>query len=98
MAYTAQTFPLEKITLDPAVGNLSISDIVANIGYAMFDTIFFVSSAVFVWGAFLYVSSAFREENKNNGKEYMVGAIIGLVIVLASKVILDTIMKFIFAT
>lgn len=98
MAYPGdKQFDLNPITLDPAVGNLSIMEIVTNVGTTMFDTIFFVSSAVFVWGAFLYVSSAFREENKNDGKQYMIGSIIGLVIVLASQVILNTVMKFIYS-
>jgi hypothetical protein len=98
MAYTPRQLRLAAITLDPAAGNLTIGQIVANLAGTLLNSIFFVSSAVFAYGALLYVLSAFKEENKNNGKEYMIGALVGLLVVLSAKLILGAVMLFIYGS
>lgn len=94
-AYEPQSFPLTS--LESGVNGLTLQDIVTNIIETLVNTIFYVSAAIFVYGAFLYVASAFKEDQKNNGKEFMIGALIGLGIVLCAKVILNITLAFIYA-
>ena len=94
-AYDPQSIPLRS--LEPGIDGFTLPDIVNNIIETLVGTIFYVSAAIFVYGAFLYVASAFKEEQKNNGKEFMIGAIIGLGIVVCAKVILNLVLWFIYS-
>lgn len=79
------------------IGGLTIESIFTNVALLLFNTIFFVSSAAFVIGAFLYVISAFKEENKAKGIEFMTNAVIGLVIVLTARITIQLAVFFIYA-
>ena len=97
VSYASQGLSVNNtIALDQTAANLTIGEIVANVSDTLLNTIFFVSSAIFVYGALLYVLSAFKDENKNNGKSYMTGAIIGLAIVIGAKAILNLVLMFIY--
>ena len=90
-----RTMYVDCIDLEETSG-LTLGQIVTNITNLLSDTIFFVSTAIFIYGAFLYVLSAFKEENKANGQSYMIGALIGLAIVLTAKVTLNLVLYFIY--
>ena len=97
ISYASQGLSLgNTIAVDQQAAALSIEQIVTNVSNTLFNTIFFVSSAIFVYGALLYVLSAFKDENKNSGKSYMVGAIIGLAIVIGARAILNLVLMFIY--
>lgn len=76
--------------------DLTPGDIILNIADTLLRTIGAVASAIFITGAFLYIISFEKEERKNQGKEFMIGALIGIAIVVGAKGILNTVLYFLF--
>lgn len=79
-------------------GYLSFSQIVANVVNVLQATMPYIVSAIFVAGAALYIVGGAREDWKSSGKSMMIGAIIGAVVVMLAKAILNTIMYFIYGS
>lgn len=95
LAYTPQSF--DTTVIDPAgVGALTVPNAFNNVISVMEGTILPICAAIFGFGALLYVASAGNDERKNQGKDFMVGAVIGLAIVVGSRAILDLTMFFIY--
>lgn len=83
--------------IDPAgVGSLTVPLALSNFVSVMQGTIMPVCGAIFALGALLYIASAGNDERKNQGKEFMIGSVIGLGIVIAAGTILDLTMFFIY--
>jgi hypothetical protein len=95
LAYDPKTLPVYS----PEPGaNISLGQMVINVTDMIGQSIIYIASAVFVYGALLYIFSAVREDSKNDGKQYMVGALIGFFIVYSAKWILNMVMAFIYST
>lgn len=60
-------------------------------------SIYGVALAVFVVGAFLYATSAGKEERKNLGKDFMIGAVVGFFLVRAARLIFGTVLLYLYA-
>jgi len=60
------------------------------------DSIVAVAVACFTIGAGLYIISGEKEDRKNQGKEFMIGSLIGVAIVVAAKAILNLTLYFIY--
>lgn len=80
----------------PVSPSLTLSQIFYNIADTLLKTIGGVATALFIVGAFLYIVSLEKEERKNQGKEFMIGSLIGIGIVVGAKGILNTVMYFLF--
>ena len=85
--------------IDPtgAVGGLTVPVAMNNIIGVMEITIYPVCGAVFAVGALYYVSSAGNDERRNQGKEFMIGSVIGIAIVAGARAILNLTLFFIYA-
>lgn len=77
-------------------GGITWLDIVANILGTLGSTIFAVSAAAFLIGSLMYISGFISEENKNKGKNLMIGALFGMGIVLSAKAIFNTAFFFVY--
>jgi len=77
-------------------GGATWSSIVASVLQVMKVTILSISSVVFVAGAGLFIISGANEGLRNQGKNMMIGSLIGLAIVIGGQGILNTIMYFIY--
>jgi hypothetical protein len=88
---------METLTVD--IGpELEPADIVSNLISVLDSTIVYVAVATFIVGAFLYTTSGGKDDRKSMGKDFMVGAVIGVVIVKGAKTILNLTMYFIYGT
>lgn len=52
-----------------------------------------LSAVLFAWAGFKYLTTAYSAEQKNQAKEVLKNVVIGLVIILASWLIVDTLIK-----
>jgi hypothetical protein len=86
---------IQLTSVEPGA-DLTLAQIVVNVITMFSSTIVYVASAVFVYGAFLYITSAVKEENKSSGQQYMTGAIIGLLIVYSAQGIFNLVIAFIY--
>jgi len=77
-------------------GGITWSNIVNNIVATLGVTIFFVSVAAFLIGSLMYISGFVSEENKNKGKNLMIGALFGMAVVLSAKAIFNTAYFFVY--
>lgn len=77
-------------------GNLTTNQILTNIFNTFGGTILYVVVAVFAVGALLIVASAFKGEWKDTGKQAIINALIGLVIVVCSLVIINSVMYYLY--
>ncbi len=77
-------FGIEAVT-----GPLTIQKIIINILQVTTGTIIYLCVTLFIAGAFFLTISAGDEQRKSLGKDLMVGAAIGLGIVVGAKGILD---------
>jgi len=86
-------------TLSVNIGpNLTPGQIVTNIVGVLNNTIVYVGVAAFIVGALLYATSGGKDDRKSMGKDFMVGAVIGVMIVKSAKVILNLTMYFIYGS
>lgn len=96
LAYNPKEGTVDVTSVEPGA-DLPLSAIVANVINTLASTIIYVATAVFVYGALLYILSAVREENKATGQQYMVGAIVGILIVYSAQGIFNLVIAFIYS-
>jgi hypothetical protein len=77
-------------------GGATFQGIVGSIVEVLTATIVYVSGAIFVIGAGLFIISAGDEGRKSQGKQMMIGSLIGVGVVVGGKAILNTIMYFLY--
>lgn len=87
-AYAA-TLSTGQFGIEQSAGTLSIGIIVGNILSVANDTIVAVCTAIFIAGAFFFTISAGDEQRKSLGKDLMIGAIIGIAVVVGARQILN---------
>ena len=76
--------------------NLSVEAILTNIINYMAGAIIFLASVMFVIGAFFITFSRGEADSVTKGKNFMIGSVIGMTIVLGSYAILRTVFYFIY--
>lgn len=87
----------DTTVIDPAgVFGIDVPTAFSNLASVLQNTIMPVCGAIFALGALLYIASAGNDERKNQGKEFMIGAVIGLGVVVAANTILDLTIYFIY--
>jgi hypothetical protein len=84
-------FGIEAVT-----GPLNVPTVISNILTVMLGTITLVCIAIFIAGAFFLTISAGDEQRKSLGKDLMIGAVIGIIIVVAAKAILQLAFFFVY--
>lgn len=77
-------------------GGITWGDIIANVIQTLGITIFSVSAAAFLLGALMYTSGFISEENKSKGKGLMIGALIGMAVVVSAVAIFNTAYFFVY--
>lgn len=77
-------------------GGITWTQIINNIIGTLGITIFSISAAAFLIGALMYISGFISEENKNKGKNLMIGALFGMAIVLSAKAIFNVAYFFVY--
>lgn len=77
-------------------GGITWGDVINNLVGTLGVTIFAVAAAAFMIGALMYISGFISEENKNKGKNLMIGALFGMAIVLSAKAIFNTAYFFVY--
>jgi len=82
--------------LDVGGPKLTPGEVVQNIVSLLSDSIIPVGTAMFLVGALLYAMSGEKEDRKNMGKDFMVGALIGVAIVVSAMGILNLVLYFIY--
>ena len=78
------------------VGDETLPGMFDSIIEVLFVSVVPLALAMFLIGAFLYTISTEAEERKNQGKEYMKFALIGLAVVVGAKGILNMILFFVY--
>lgn len=76
--------------------DISPADVVNNVVSLLERSIVSVATAMFLVGAFLYALSGEKEDRKNMGKDFMIGALVGVAIVVSAKLILNLTLYFIY--
>ncbi|PIQ76834.1 hypothetical protein COU78_00850 [Candidatus Peregrinibacteria bacterium CG10_big_fil_rev_8_21_14_0_10_49_24] len=87
-AYAAQ-LATGQFGIEQSAGTLTISIIVSNVLSVAQDTIVPVCTAIFIAGAFFFTVSAGDEQRKSLGKDLMIGALIGIAVVVGVRQILN---------
>ena len=77
-------------------GGITWENVINNLIGTLAVTIFAVAAAAFLIGSLMYISGFINEENKNKGKNLMIGAIFGMAIVLSAKAIFNTAYFFVY--
>ncbi|MCB9808032.1 hypothetical protein H6770_02125 [Candidatus Peribacteria bacterium] len=77
-------------------GGLTWSKAINNIIQTLGVTIFYVSTAAFMIGALMYTAGFINEENKSKGKQLMIGALLGMGVVLSAKAIFNAAYFFVY--
>ncbi|EKD33236.1 MAG: hypothetical protein ACD_76C00066G0003 [uncultured bacterium] len=79
-------------------GTCSLADVLEvtmNIGNAALGISGSIALVVFIWGGFLWLTSAGKSEKVQKGRKAMFGAAIGLLIVFAASLLINTVKSFI---
>jgi len=76
-------------------GGITWDEIVTNVFTTLRGTLIFLAAAVFIGGAFMMTLS-YKSENQTTGKGMMIGAMIGLVLAIASLAIFNTVLYFVY--
>ena len=76
--------------------NVTAADIVSNVQSTLAMSIVAMATMGFLVGALLFILSGQNAEWKNLGKDFMIGALIGVGIVMGAKGILNLVMHFIY--
>lgn len=77
-------------------GSLTWTKILNNIIWTLGATIFSVSAAAFMIGALMYTAGFINEENKSKGKQLMIGALMGMALVLSARAIFNAAYFFVY--
>jgi hypothetical protein len=77
-------------------GDKELPELFANAVNTIRLSAIFVCLAVFLGGAFTYIISAGAEDRKGLGKSMMIGAVIGLAVVVGAQAIMNTILFFVY--
>lgn len=77
-------------------GGITWSQVISNLINTLSITIFSVSAAAFLIGALMYISGFISEENKNKGKNLMIGSLFGMAIVLSAKALFNAAYFFVY--
>lgn len=84
----------EVCTLTNPIGSTEVSSIVAKVISTLLGIIGGLTLLMFVWGGFQWLTSAGSPEKVKNGMQTMVWAVIGVMLVLASYLLLSTFLNF----
>ncbi len=85
-------------TLSVPNSGMSPGTVVANIIDTLGLTIFSVAGATFLLGAMMYAAGFANEDYKGTGKSLMIGSLVGMVIVLSSHAIFNTVYFFVYGS
>jgi hypothetical protein len=89
----AETEKIDHIKLpNPLTGNYSIQQLLGLIVGRAMGVLGSITLAVFVYGGFMYLTSAGKEEKIKSGTNAMIYAVVGIFIIFTAYVILSTIM------
>ncbi|MFH0770865.1 MAG: hypothetical protein V1926_05850 [Candidatus Peregrinibacteria bacterium] len=77
---------------DFAFGDRWLTDIMKNVFVVLMSTAPWVLAAIFIAGAFFFIASAGVEQWKNLGKQMMVGAVIGTVVIAGANIIMNIVL------
>ncbi|MDP6561583.1 MAG: hypothetical protein QF793_01525 [Candidatus Peribacteraceae bacterium] len=77
-------------------GGITWGQVINNLVGTLGVTIFAVSVAAFLIGALMYISGFISEENKNKGKNLMIGALFGMAVVISAKAIFNAAYFFVY--
>ena len=77
-------------------GGISWTEIINNVILTLGYSIFTVSAAAFMLGALMYTTGFVSEENKSKGKNLMIGALVGMAVVLSAKAIFNAAYFFVY--
>lgn len=76
----------------------NFTDMFGGIVDILMNSIVSITAAVFITGALLYIIGSFgKEDLKSNGKNMMIGSLIGMAIVLFARAILHIVLYFMYA-
>jgi len=90
---TPGTFKVSELS---KYNNITPEQVVGNIVSTLGMTIFTVAGAAFLLGALMYTAGFINEENKSKGKSLMIGALVGMAVVLAARSIFNTVFAFVY--
>jgi hypothetical protein len=96
MSFLSIPSAFAQTTLAVPNSGMTPATVVGNIIDTLGLTIFSLSGAAFLLGAMMYVAGFVNEENKSKGKSLMIGAIVGMAVVLASHTIFNTVLFFVY--
>lgn len=88
--------PVAYAQLNVETFGLTPATVIGNIIYTLGITIFWVSAAAFLLGALMYTAGFANDENQSKGKGLMIGALVGMIVVLASHSIFNTVYFFVY--
>tara|TARA_B100000315_G_C14562229_1_gene581095 strand:- start:1707 stop:1970 length:264 start_codon:yes stop_codon:yes gene_type:complete len=77
-------------------GGITWGQVINNLVGTLGVTIIAVSVAAFLIGALMYISGFISEENKNKGKNLMIGALFGMAVVISAKAIFNAAYFFVY--
>jgi len=83
----------EKATLDNPIGQTSISKIIGNIIKTILGLVGVISLVMFIYAGFVWLTAQGKPEAIRRGRDTMVWAVVGLVIVFSSYIILSYVFK-----
>ena len=76
----------------------NLQPVFANLIRILTSSILSVTAAVFITGALMFIIGSFgKEDLKSNGKNMMIGSLIGMAIVLFARAILHIVLYFMYA-
>ncbi|MCK5019490.1 MAG: hypothetical protein KAS32_20695 [Candidatus Peribacteraceae bacterium] len=96
-AYEPATLPVSGFGIEAQSGTLTMDAIVMNAISVGVGTITAICTAIFIAGAFFIASSAGNDQRKSLGKDLMIGAVMGIAIVVAAKGIINIAYSFLYA-
>lgn len=85
-----------QTTLTVPNSGMTPGSVIENIIDTLGLTIFSLAGAAFLLGALMYAAGFVNEENKSKGKNLMIGALVGMAVVLASHTIFNTVYFFVY--
>jgi hypothetical protein len=88
-------FPVlaRAVTLYNPIGDVSVSTIIGRVLSIIIGVVGAIALAVFIYSGFLWMTSAGDKGKVTKGKDGMVWAILGLVIIFSAKAILTFVLK-----
>lgn len=89
--YSAQVFALDLY--NPLGGDVSIPKLIGRLLDIVIGSIGAISLLMFIYGGFLWLTSAGKSEKVEEGKKTLIWATLGLVIIFAARAILTLFFK-----